>query len=579
LVALVAVLGVGAVLRVLLLAALPGFFGPGDPATYFAMASGVLRTGTPRVDFVWNYTTLPATISHVESYYELAFAYLLAGAMALFGARPVVGCGVSLVCGLLAPVLTFAFARRLGTRVGVVAAAIVALEPWSIYYSGVLMKEALVAVVALLSIEGLRRLASVGSRWGAGVGAAAIVLAASAFEYEMLPILACAATLTLALLRRDALLPFLLATGVGVAAALAVSFAALGVPISGKFAFFVGHRLWTTEPHDHGSYASPIGVRRFLPLAYVLGSVLVKWYVPVTVLAWIGSRARSLARIDVVLPCAFAVSFLYFHGVPHDLWERDFIVLLPVLAPLAAVAVCRCELWAEAMGRAGSRLRALSRGMVAAALIAGTAAGMRVAYQFHVAGVFPVRWIPWTLIVGAVATTALLAFAMRRHSIAFSLPAVQRALPALSFGVLLAAYSQSLPWSWIYDNSQFPRYELERATRENACEPLRGLDPNAVVMASDPAEVQLYSGHPTVLLPVTHNAPTIEALRRRYGVRYVFGPVGQLDPRLPPALALRPVWQRLGYALYEFADAGTAAGGPETRARLARAGVTTGTPR
>src|SRR5262249_39938006 len=151
-VTLLGLIAVGVALRVMLLPSLPGFFGPGDPATYFAMAKGVLRGGVPRVDFVWNYTTLPATISHVESYYELAFGYLLARVMHVVGAKPIAGCLLSFACGVLTTLLTIAFTRRHGTRVALVAAAIVALEPWSIYYSGVVMKEALIALLTLVSL-------------------------------------------------------------------------------------------------------------------------------------------------------------------------------------------------------------------------------------------------------------------------------------------------------------------------------------------------------------------------------------------------------------------------------------------
>ena len=100
--AIVALLGVAAMLRIWLLAALPRFFGPGDPDTYFAMARSVVRSGVPRIDFVWNYTSLPGAISHVESYYEIAYAYLLGGALAMFGEHPVVGCALSVVFGVLA---------------------------------------------------------------------------------------------------------------------------------------------------------------------------------------------------------------------------------------------------------------------------------------------------------------------------------------------------------------------------------------------------------------------------------------------------------------------------------------------
>jgi hypothetical protein len=550
---IVGVLGVGAVLRILLLAALPRFFIPGDPATYFAMAQGVLRSGVPRVDFVWNYSSLPAAISHVESYYEFAYAYLIAGAMAVFGSKPVVACAVSLVFGILAPISVFLTLRRFGTRVAGVAATLVALEPWSIYYSGVLMKEALVSVIVVVSIEGLRRILLAGrTPWRTGLSAAAIVLAASAFEYDILPIIAVATAIALFAVRRDALVPYLAVTAAVIGVALVASLASLGVPISGKAMIFMGHRLWTTEAHTHSTYASSVGLPRFLPLVYILGSLLNKWYVAIVVLAWIGSRWRELSRADVVLRWAFAACYLYFHGVPHHLWERDFIALLPVLAPLAAIAICRREPWAEPLTRWSAPFLAMPRGVLAAALIAGALVGVTGAYAFHVAGVFPARWMPWTVIGGTVVVAAMFVVLLRPLGFLFQVAAMRWALPVMSLGVVLAAYSQSLPWPWIYGNPQFPNYELQRAAREHGCELLLGLDARAPVMAGHPSEVQLYSGHPTVLLPVTHDLPTIEALRRRYGVRYLLTTEHELAPPVPEALALRPIARRLGYTLYEF---------------------------
>ena len=550
---LTAVIGLGALLRVLLLVTLPRFFGPHDPATYFAMANGVLKHGVPRIDFVWNYSTLPAAISHIESYHEFAYAYLLAGAMAVFGSHAVVGCVLSLVSGVTAPLLTFFFARRFGPRVAIVAAGIVALEPWSIYYSGVLMKETFISVVALLAMEGLRRLMISGARpVSVGLTAAAIVLGASLFQYEMLPILALATALSLALLRRDALPAYLLATGVVAGAATLLTLATLGVPISGKFAFFMGHRLWTTEAHGHSSYASPLGFARFLPLPYVLVALLIKWYVPILVLAWLGSRARQVHRADLVLPVSFTACYLYFHGVPHDLWERDFIPLLPILAPLAALGVCRAWLWTIPLGSRWRGWEHVARGAFATGMIGGALAGVMLTYTLHVKGVFPARWLPWTSLTITFGVAVVIIAVLRRMSFLFRLRIVRRVIPVVGIGVILAAYSQSLPWAWIYANPQFPVYEHERALREDGCALLRDIEVGAPVMADLPAEIQMYSGHPAVLMPITHDIPTILALRERYGVRYLLAAANELSPSVPVRLSLRPVSTRSGYVLYAF---------------------------
>ena len=550
---LTAVIGVGAVLRVLLLAALPRFFGPGDPATYYAMATGVLRHGAPRVDFVWNYTTLPAAISHIESYYEFAYAYLLAGLMAVFGSHALVGCVLSCVCGVTASFLTYWFARRFGPRVALVAAAIVALEPWSIYYSGVLMKETFVSVVALLAIEGMRRVILAEARpVRAGLRAAAIVLGASLFQYEMLPVLALATALALFLLRRDALPSYLAATIAVTGAVVLLTLGTIGVPISGKFGFFIGQRLWTTEAHGPSSYASPLGLARFLPVPYVLGALLIKWYVPVIALAWLGSRARQVQRIDLVLPVTFACSYLYFHGVPHDLWERDFIPLLPILAPLAALGVCRAWLWTIPLGDRWRGWEGVARGAFATGIIGGALIGVMITYALHIKGVFPARWLPWTSLTIITGVAVVIIAVLRRMSFIFRMRIVRRVIPAVAMGVILAGYSQSLPWAWIYANPQYPGYEQQRAAREQGCTLLNDVEAGAPVMAELPAEVELYSGHPAVLLPITHDVPTILALRERYGVRYLLAADSELAQTLPQRLSLRAVSRQWGYSLYAF---------------------------
>jgi 4-amino-4-deoxy-L-arabinose transferase-like glycosyltransferase len=557
---IVAVIGAGALLRILALAALPDFFGPGDPATYWSMAVGVLRAGVPRIDFLWNFAGAPASISHVESYYEPAYAYLLATPLALFGARPVVARAVAAACGVLAIILTYAFARRHGVRVALVAATVVAIEPWSIYYSGVLMKETLVSVVVILALESLRRILAAGRpAVRTGASAAIVVLAAAAFQYELLPIFALATAIAVAALRRDALPAFVVVTAVVSGAAAIAAWTWMGVPLSAKFGFFLGQSLWTPAAGSGGTEL-PARLWRFLPIGYVLGALILKWYVPVAALAWIGSRTPGLARVEVVLPACFTICFLYFHGVPHDLWERDFIPLLPAVAPLVALATCRHQAWTGTLVKGTRAIGALPRGAVALGLIAGAATGTAFARSCHVAGVFPARWMPWSLIGSTLLFAIPITLLLRHLSPLAETGRVRRLLPAAALGMVLAAFSQSLPWPAIFRNPQFPRYEEERAAREHACDLLRTV-PGGAVMSGSPAEVQLYSGRPAVLLPNPRHPGAIDEVRRRYGVRYLLAAPGELGPRTVAATEMRSVARRLGYELFEFGA--SAAGGAE----------------
>lgn len=575
---MVAVLGIGAVARVLALAALPGFFGPGDPATYYSMARGVLATGLPRVEFIWNFASLPATIAHVESYYEISFAYLLAAMLAVFGDHVFVARAFSTLCGIAAPVLTLVFALRLGPRIALIAATLVALEPWSIYYSGVLMKEAWISVVVLIALEAMRRLA-VGRRGAIATGCAtaAVALAAGAAQYELIPILGVTGVIGLLSSRRDALPAYLATFATGLALAVAAMWMALGVPLSGKFAFFTGGAMWTPEVGVRAPRVSSTGPARFLPLGYVLGSMLIRWYPAILVLAWIGSRSRRLAPPETAIPLGFTAAFFYFHGVPHDLWSRDFVLLLPVLAPLVAMGACHGRAWNVPIGRwlapgpaapgipgGAPGLPWLRRGTVALALFAGTFAGVNLSYRLHVAGILPVRWMPWSVIVTSAVATGVCIIAARPFAFVFATRPFRAALPLIALGLVLAAYSQMLPWATIARNPEFPGFERRCAEYRSASELMRHSFPRGPVMTSAPPEVAFYSGFPAVRTPITQNPDAIRQIQQRYEVRYLLARHDELRPEVVARLGLSPLARFQNHVVYAFAEP---AAGPVIGAR------------
>src|SRR5262245_28300582 len=98
--ALAGVLLLAAGLRVAAFLTLPGFFGPGDPAIYFAMARGCAREGAPWIGFVWHFLTWPDAIRHIEDYYEPGFAYLLAPPLLIGGGSVTAARCLSLLCGI-----------------------------------------------------------------------------------------------------------------------------------------------------------------------------------------------------------------------------------------------------------------------------------------------------------------------------------------------------------------------------------------------------------------------------------------------------------------------------------------------
>jgi Dolichyl-phosphate-mannose-protein mannosyltransferase len=541
------VLGLATVLRVLVVAAIPNFFGPGDPAVYFATAQGVVHHGVPRIDFVWHYLTQPSAIAHVEDYYEPAFAYLLAGPMALFGDSHRVAQMVVLAFGVLAPWLVFALARRFGFAAALVAATIVAVDPWAIYYSGVLMKESVVVVLVVASLEIARRaLANEARPARSGVLLGLATVGASLFQYELLPALAGAIGIALLAHRRAALAPFVIAVLAGVAAYVGVSTLVLGVPLTAKLGFFLGHKLWTPEIVAATHYGSMLP--RFVPIDYMVWRILLNGYPVLVTLGLVGMRDPRVARSERTLLAAFGLLYLYVHGVPHDLWARDFLPLTAAIAPLAALAICGRSLW-----RTDSRLAMAGLAMVPAAWM-----GPRFALRLHQ---YPNNWpwSPWPAI-GATLLIGLLFYVLlwRRRVELARFGAMAAVTPLLAIATL-AGFTGELSWASLYTNPQFPNYEVERASREAACEEVRTRVPPGAIMTSAPWEVALYSGRPAVLLPKTLHVETIEAMRRRYGVRYLLVRDGEEGPDFFRALGVQPTLRTAGHTLFAFPEAAMAA--------------------
>src|SRR5262249_12048823 len=133
-------------------------------------------------------------------------------------------------------------------------------------------------------------------------------LGAGAIQYELLPIVGGAATVAILIARRrDALPSFLLAISIVVLGALGATWLWLGVPLSGKLAFFAGRSLGTPDDGVRAARVSTFGPLRFVPFIYVAGALLMKWYVCIPVLAWIGSRSRRLTRPEVSLPLSVTI--------------------------------------------------------------------------------------------------------------------------------------------------------------------------------------------------------------------------------------------------------------------------------
>jgi hypothetical protein len=535
---------VGTWLRWRTLRSIPGFFGPGDPAIYFGMGRGILREGTPVQDFLHHYLTLPAEIAHFEDYYEPAFGYLVAAAMAIAGGTPQAAAGLSFVAGVVGIAVAGRIALAWGRAAAVIAAAIVALEPWSIYYSGILMKETVVALATLGVMVAVARLArepGVGTPLEDGALVAVAAFAAGLLQFESIPLLGVACFVTLLLHRRRSVLPYLGTMLLLVGALACVTWWGLGIPISAKVLYVLG-----ADPNDPFRAASAAAHARpsMLPLDYIVRSTLEYGYPLIFVLGLCGMLlpgANALQRTWIV---TFVLAHLWLHGIPRDLWSRDFIVLTALLAAPAAGALGAWRNWAvrpAAGGLAGGTAAflwltpPLSASLSSRfAEFARLPASLRLAAMLVVFGLFGAG-LGWVL-----ARTRLAAL-----SLATSL------LLSLS---LLGQFWLALPYPSIPLNPQFPDFEIERARRQRACEWMRSQVPRAPVVAERAEEVAWYSGFPAAAIPLVFRRDSFRALVERYRVRYVLAPEGLVPDSILAAIPVRRVGESEGHTLWMIAD-------------------------
>ena len=520
--ALLAMLIVAAtVARVAVIARIPHFFGPGDPGVYYMMARGVLDTGLPLLDFVHHHLTVQEHLPFIADYYEAAFAYILALVMLIGGETVTAAKSLSLVAGVATIALVFACGRRFSAGAALLAAAMVAVEPWSIYYSGLIMKEALVSLLVLaflwsFATELELELEEVSARrwvaWGTGL----VLL--SMIQYELLPILGIGCGAALLLRRREAVPPFAAAVVAVGGTLTAVSWITVGVPLSAKLYFFTGANYFNPLPPESAPGA---GFMRYLPLRYIAVSMVQNWYLPLLAVTIAGGVAVWRRSLFPLVALCFGLSFLYFHGVAIDLYSRDFITLTVVGAPLFGVGMVRC---ARRESRAWSRL---FWAVVAWAALVTVMSGTSVTVKAAVLLSLAVLIVLDLLRPGLRRLTAL-------------------ALLAISFGAIFHA---QLPWNRIYENAQFSDYADRLARQRAVAEWLRDQGATGPVMAPVPGEVTLFSELPAVRLPGEVTARQIGATLERYDVSHLLIPAEQMPPDLERALQLETVDRRHGFVI------------------------------
>ncbi|HEY2954820.1 MAG TPA: glycosyltransferase family 39 protein [Candidatus Eisenbacteria bacterium] len=538
---LAAVLLAGAALREHVVQSIPGFFGPSDPAIYFGMGRGVLRDGIPRQDFIHHFLSRPRTIAHVEDYYEPLYAYPVALAMALGGGTPAAAAQSSVVFGVLAIVVVWALARRHGPIAALAAAAIVTFEPWAIYYSGVLMKEALVCVLAPGFLWFARReIEREAPAWSTGLRLALATVAAGLFQYEILPILGIAVAVTLGLRRRSALPAYALAASALVAGLVAGTWIATGVPLSAKFLYFLGHVPGDPEPPTVVR-GLDLSVRSLLPLEFIARTLLLSWYPLVLFLGLAGLFAARTPAVERTLTLTFLGAYLYLHAIPVDLWNRDFIPLTFVLAPPAAAALTGGA-WRERRALAAGAWAMLFFLWGAPSTVAALGAWSRAVRAWGM-------WPKLGLGAGLALAGLGLGLALARTRAGGWL---QRVTPLLLATSLAAGYWEMLPYPSIWANSQYPDFEVERARRERVGHWMKETVAPGAVLAAKPEEIAYYSGFPAVVMPDTFHPGSVARLAARYRLRYLLVEPGAMPDSVLGTLPVRPLGEREGCRLFAF---------------------------
>jgi hypothetical protein len=530
------------VLRVQVIGSIPQFFGPGDPAIYFGMARGVLHHGIARVDFIHHYLTRPASISHVEDYYEPVFAYLPALTMCFGGESPAAAAWSSLILGVVAVLLVWWIGRRHGPWVGLLAASIVALEPWCVYYSGVLMKEAAVSVVALLYLWYLReRVVSESDHTKAGIQLGLATIGAGLMQYEMIPILGLTAGVVLALHRPRSLIPYGVACALGLVALASVTWLVSGVLISAKYLYVLGR-----TPGDPDQLVTGLAAwakqRTLLPFPYLGQSLLLLWYPPLLLASIVGLLSPQFRGPERTTMLSFLAAYLYLHAIPRDLWARDYIVLTCVLATPAALAMLRPSEWIARPWRSWAAWTLLSflwlGPWIARLLPARIAPG-------HPWGLWPRLGLglACALPVGFLAIVACRSRASR----------VFAWLTSGAFILtLVVEFATPLSYSRVYANAQFPRFEIERARRERVSRWMAQQVPKGPVLAQHPEEVEAYSGFPAVVMPEVFRPGAVERVAARYGLRYLLVEPGSMPDSMLRKLPVRAIGEKEGCHLLAF---------------------------
>ncbi len=322
---------------------------------------------------------------------EALFAYLVAGAFALFGETTLVLRGTAAVLGVGGVVAIWWLGRHFGTVTALVAAAWAAGALWLVCISRDGMRNVLVPLFGAIALVALISWARRPGRWNA-VLAGGCVGAAALYTYQPLKLLPLLVVLWLVWVRRaDAdtwarMRPTLLAATV---AFVVVAAPMLLVAISDPVAYF-GRAFGVTplNPADTVNLLDHVlrtlGMFAFTgdpnPRHDVASLPMLGWPTALVALvgvlrAWRQRRDAAHALVGLALPVFLLPPLIATEGgAPHFLRSLGLAAPVALLVGLGAAELME---WSRRMG--GSRARAVAALSVAAGLVA-LAAGSAGAY-------------------------------------------------------------------------------------------------------------------------------------------------------------------------------------------------------